>query len=206
MKKFITLIILIFSQLTASQDIPEPYRSVMDLPFDPQGWFGHAEVLHNIITTRPIKTVVEIGSWLGASTRFIAETLPPDGVVYAVDTWCGSPNEPGHMQDPRLHHLYQLFLSNVKHAGLTHKIVPIRMSSLEAANGINVRADLIYIDGAHDTVSVINDIFGWNGHLAEGGMMCGDDWLWESVRIGVIHAAPHVNKTVRASGNFWWYE
>lgn len=195
------------NKIYAQEDqIPEPYRSIVDLPFDAHGWFGHAELFKNIISNRPIKTVIEVGSWLGASTRFIANNLPKDGVVYAVDTWCGSPDEPEHMRDPRLPYLYQLFLSNVKHAGLTHKIIPVRMASLEAAKALNVQADMIYIDGAHDTVSVLNDILHWYLHLKPDGFMCGDDWLWESVRIAVIQGALHLGKNVQACNNLWWYE
>ena len=126
--------------------------------------------------------------------------------VYAVDTWKGSSNEPVHMQDPRLPHLYALFLSNVKHAGLTHKIIPIRMESTEAAKALSVMADLIYIDGAHDTPSVIEDILSWHPHLQAGGVMCGDDWKWSSVRTAVIHCASVLNQRVYGEGNFWWFE
>lgn len=190
----------------AEREIPEPYRSIVDLPFDAHGWFGHAEAFGNIIANRPIKTVIEIGSWLGASTRFLAGAIPEDGVVYAVDTWCGSPDEPEHLRDPRMPFLYQLFLSNVKHAGLTHKIVPVRMASLEAARALNVQADMIYIDGAHDTVSVLNDILHWYLHLKPDGFMCGDDWLWPSVQAAVIQGAQHLGKTVQFSNNLWWFE
>lgn len=126
---------------------PEPYNSINDLPFDGHGWFINGNQLEPILNSYRPKTVIEIGSWLGSSTRFIAEHIPEGSMLYAVDTWRGSPNEPVHMQDPRLPFLYQLFLSNIKHAGLTHKIIPVRMESLEAAKALNVRAD---------------DLFGWS--------------------------------------------
>lgn len=204
MLKFVTGALLLSSSLLFSH--PEPYNSINDLPFDGHGWFINAEQLHPFLAARQPKVVVEVGSWLGSSTRFIAENIQEGGVVYAVDTWRGSPTEAVHLQDPRLPYLYQLFLSNVKHAGLTDKIIPVRMDSLEAAKALNVKADLIYLDGAHDTESVYNDIIAWNPHLAQDGVMCGDDWGWVSVQAGVIKAAKKLNKQAHGYNNFWWFE
>lgn len=204
MKKLIILMTCLSSLLFG--DIPEPYRSVKDLPFDNHGWFCNGRQLEHIISQRSPKIVIEIGSWLGSSTRFIASNIPQDGVVYAVDTWKGSQNEDAHLQDSRLPYLYHLFLSNVKHANLTTKIIPIRMESIEASKALNIQADLIYLDGAHDTPSVIEDIMNWYPHLNEGGLMCGDDWVWDSVQDAVIQCAIRLNKKVREQQNFWWYE
>lgn len=186
--------------------LPEPYDSIVDLPFDDHGWFFNARQLETILSIRKPKTVIEIGSWLGSSTRFIASHLPKNGILYAVDTWRGSQNEAVHMQDPRLPHLYQLFLSNIKHANLTDKIVPIRMESKEAANALNVRADLIYIDGSHDVLSVMEDILSWYPHLNEKGLMCGDDWGAKMVRMAVLHCASQLKLESKHDDNFWWYE
>lgn len=205
MKKLLLGLLLLLSPLSAD-DMPEPYRSIVDLPFDPHGWFGNAAPLTKLMQQMKPETIIEVGSWLGCSTRFLANNMPEGGLLYAVDTWRGSPNEQVHMKDPRLPFLYQLFLSNVKHAGLTHKIIPVRMSSLEAAKGLNVKADLIYLDAAHDTASVTQDIIHWLPHLKDGGLMCGDDWLWDTVRAAVVHCAGLYNKRVHVEGNFWWYE
>lgn len=192
--------------LCLQADMPEPYRSVEDLPFDSHGWFLNAPQLTEQLNQKPIQTVIEVGSWLGCSTRFIAKSIPDGAKVYAVDTWRGSTNEEATMKDPRIPYLYQLFLSNVKHAGLTDKIIPVRMASLEAALALNVQADLIYIDASHDTVSVYNDIIAWYPHLKADGIMCGDDWQAESVRIGVQQAAKKLNRKVIGNGAFWRYE
>ena len=183
----------------------EPYDSVADLPFDEHGWFGHHEAFTDIFAINQPKVAIEVGSWLGLSTRFIANLLPEDGKVYAVDTWVGSPTEDVHMRDPRRFHLYQLFLSNVKHAGLQHKIVPIRMASIEAANGINVMADFIYIDASHEYIEVYRDVHHWYKHLNPNGVMCGDDWLWPGVREAVIRAARELNREIYAKDNFWMF-
>ncbi len=203
MKKIFAVLCLYFLPLAAQ--MPEPYCSINDLPFDGHGWFGNAEYLEHQISHKKPKVIIEVGSWLGCSTRFMAGMLPRGGKLYAVDTWKGSPNEPLHLQDPRMPYLYQLFLSNVKHAGLTDRIVPVRMDSIEASKALNVKADLIYLDASHDTESVLADIIAWYPHLREGGVFCGDDWLWDSVRIAVMQGAEALGKKVWAGGNFWYY-
>jgi predicted O-methyltransferase YrrM len=203
MTRIFCLLLAIFS---LNADMPEPYRSINDLPFDGHGWFGNDKQLLPLIETYQPMTVIEIGSWLGCSTRFIAENIPQGGKIYAVDTWAGSPEEEVHMKDPRLPHLYQLFLSNIRQAGFTDIIIPVRMKSLEAAKALNVQADLIYLDAAHDTASVYNDIFAWYPHLAPGGLMCGDDWLWKSVRKAVEKAAKELNQKIYSEGNFWRFD
>ncbi|MEI8125147.1 MAG: class I SAM-dependent methyltransferase [Parachlamydiaceae bacterium] len=193
--------------ISLSGDIPEPYKSIKNLPFDDHGWFVNSKQLQTLIEDYQPEIVIEVGSWLGASTRFIASHLQSSGLLYAVDTWAGSPNEPAYyIKDSRLPYLYQLFLSNVKHAGLTNKIIPVRMDSIEAANALDVQADLIYIDAAHDTTSVFNDILAWTPHLKQDGIMCGDDWSWKSVQIAVIQAAEILNCEVVSSGNFWMFK
>lgn len=184
-------------------DLPEPYCLINDLPFDDHGWFLNAEPLTELIDAKHPHLVIEVGSWLGCSTRFLAEKIEADGKVYAIDTWRGSIE---HQKDPRLSNLYQIFLSNVKHAGLTEKITPVRMDSLEAANALNIQADLIYIDASHDTKSVYNDIIAWDKHLTNDGVLCGDDWRIQTVRIAVKKAAKELHYKVHSHGNFWWYE
>lgn len=183
--------------------MPEPYKSIADLPFDDQGWFLNTEELGLCLQIKPAKIVIEVGSWLGSSTRYIANQLPSDGLVYAVDTWLGSIE---NADDPRLPYLFQLFLSNVKHAGLAHKIIPIRMNSLEAAKALNVIADLIYIDASHDEESVFNDIMAWYPHLAPDGIICGDDGSFESVQRAAYRASQELNCEACRFRNFWWFK
>lgn len=183
--------------------MPEPYASIRNLPYDGHGWFINEKQMEECMKTCNPTTVIEVGSWLGLSTRFMAMRMPKGSKLYAVDTWLGSPAEEVHMKDPRLPYLYQLFLSNVKHAGLTEIIVPVRMDSVEASKALNVQADLIYVDAAHDADSVYRDIMAWYPHLRKGGIFCGDDWGWESVRQGVMKAAGELGVSIDGTNNFW---
>lgn len=203
-KRFLLTLCAATNFLTAN--LAEPYASIEVLPFDGHGWFANSVPLQMLLDIKKPKTVIEIGSWLGCSTRFIATNLEKGSKLYAVDTWLGSIDESEHQKDPRLATLYQQFLSNIIHTQLTDVIIPVRMKSMEAAAALKVKADFIYIDGAHDTWSVMNDILYWYVHLKEGGIMCGDDWGWKSVQVAVEACAKTLNKKVYSAGNCWWYE
>ena len=189
------------------------YNHIELLPFDGQGWFHNAVALGALIDEIQPKVVIEVGSWLGQSTRWIANQCLVyhsnlrDVRVLAVDTWRGSPQESVHMQDPRLPTLFQRFLSNTIHAGLQDVIVPIRMESTEASQALKVEADLIYIDAAHDEDSVYDDIMNWFCKLKPGGVMCGDDITWPSVERAVRRAAADTGlndfQVYRQSPMFW---
>ncbi|NGX47059.1 MAG: hypothetical protein K1000chlam3_00428 [Chlamydiae bacterium] len=181
------------------------YDHIKPLPFDPHGWFNNQTALEKIFNTREIHTVIELGSWAGLSTIFFGQAVGPAGRVYAIDTWQGSPTEDAHKNDPRLKNLYQLFLSNIKHAELQEIVIPFRMRTDEAARALDLTADLIYVDADHTTEQVCRDIINWHSHLNPGGIICGDDWDWKSVRKGVKKAAQHLHMQIETEGNFWFF-
>ncbi len=191
-------------------DLPAPYNEVDLLPFNPQGWYSNAKSMKQLITTSHAKVVIEVGSWFGASTRHIAQTLPADGIVYAVDPWTGSPGQM-NFNDFDMPNVYRQFLSNVIHAKLTHKIIPIKMPSVEAAKVLDVKPDLIYIDGYHDFENVYNDLKAWFPFVKGHGILCGDDYYyyWENgwpVKQAVDLFAKENNLIVHDMGWFWYYQ
>lgn len=188
-----------------------PYNSLEHvLKFDDHGWYANAEWIAKLFVHNSIRTVIEVGSWLGKSTRHIAQLLPTDGKIYAVDTWLGSVEHQLVETNvlSKLSTLYEQFLSNIIHAQLTHKVKPVRMSSLEAAESLKSlvgKVDLIYIDAAHDAESVLQDLQAWYPYIMnKKGILCGDDWGWESVRAAVIMFAQKYNMTVCGDKNFWF--
>lgn len=194
----------------AQTNLPPPYDEVDLLPFNPHGWFsqGNAQGLKYLIETRHVKVVLEIGSWLGTSTRYIAQRLPTDGVIYAIDHWLGSPNENYTAFD--MTNLYRQFLSNVIHANLTHKIIPLRMSSLETAKSLeNIKPDLIYLDATHDFDNVYKDLTAWFPFVKGHGIFCGDDYFWGEgfpVKQAVDLFAQENDLIVINIDSFWYYE
>jgi len=208
------LVLIVTSSLYPNQaKLPEPYNSITPLPFNPKGHFGEHQQkgLSLLINKYNPKIVIEIGSYLGKSTRFIANLLPDDGKIYAIDHWLGSEewqHKPEFQKEKPF--LYQQFLSNVIHAKLTHKIIPIRMSSEEAEKIFDDMPDLIFIDGAHDYTSVYGDITRWYKHVEGHGILCGDDYGWgigQPVKRAVDQfAREHRLKVKVINGWFWYYE
>jgi predicted O-methyltransferase YrrM len=189
----------------SQQDLPAPYNTARILPFNEKGWYLNGAPLAKLIRIHQVETIIEVGCWIGLSTRHLASCLPTGGIVYAVDHWKGSPeHQPGQSAwSPDLALLYEYFLSNVIHERLTDKIIPIRMDSLTAAKELNVMADLIYIDASHETPAVYADMVAWYPHLKENGVFCGDDWTYPSVRAAVRKFAVENQLKIEASENFW---
>lgn len=213
--KNVSLILCAFNCLfpcMSHAELPEPYNTVDVLPFNPQGWYGNGLSMEWLIQRQRAKIVIEVGSWLGASTRHIAQILPEDGVVYAVDHWMGSPNEDNSVFD--IPNLYRQFLSNVIHANLTDKIIPVRLSSAEAAKTLAVKPDLIYIDATHDFTNVYQDLLLWYPFVKGHGILCGDDYLWGDdpangggpVKRAVDAFANANGLIVQNDGRFWYME
>lgn len=188
---FRLLFIVIFGHLLADQRLAFDYDSIEVLPFKEGGWYANGPDIENLIHERNVKTIIEVGSWLGLSTRHMATLIPEDGMVYAVDHWLGSDGLQTTFSD-LIPTIYKQFLSNVIHAGLTHKIYPIRMRSLEAAKECvewGLFPDLIYIDGSHDEKSVYDDLCAWYPLVEGYGVICGDDWGWYEGSIYTIQSA-----------------
>jgi Methyltransferase domain len=201
-----------FSSLFAvsQQDLPSPYDTAEILPFFDQGWYSNKNELEWVIKKYKVKTIIEVGSWLGASTRHMATCIPEDGIVYAVDHWKGSiEHQAGQwasIPGLDLEKLYEYFLSNTIQAGLAHKIAPVRKESLQAAAELNVLADLVFIDASHDEESVYKDLVAWYPHIKNNGIFCGDDWLMSGVKRAVISFAKENGFHVMGKGNFWRLE
>lgn len=201
-----------------SSDLPQPYSLIKILPeYHFSGYFLNESQLSEIFSKNDIRVVLEVGSWIGGgSTKYMGELLKQKKgtqkkgkqkkfLLYAVDHWLGSstqqPNEV-HWQSV-LDCVYQQFLSNMIHWKLTDVVIPCRMKSQEAAASLNVVPDLIYIDGEHTTEAVIEDLKLWYPFVKNRGILCGDDWIWDSVRIAVTIFATENNLDIEASGNFW---
>src|SRR5271168_277579 len=103
--------------------------------------------------------IVEVGSWLGATARAMADNTL--GKVYAVDTFEGSPELEERLKDKPKDWLYDQFINNTKDCP---RIVPVRLPSVEAAEkfkSLHIVADMIFIDANHNYDEVKSDILAW---------------------------------------------
>jgi hypothetical protein len=210
MLKMILPSLLFVCSLVIAKDssLPPPYNEVDLVPFNDHGFYSNAGRMENMFKLHNPKVVIEVGCWIGESTRHFASLLPPGGVVYAVDHWLGSEeHQPGQVfWYPFVPYLYRQFLSNVIHAKLTDKIVPVRMTSLEASEYLSdVVPDIIYIDASHDFDAVYADLKAWYPLVKGHGLLCGDDWGTPGVHQAVIKFAQEQGLKIEAPYSTFWY-
>ncbi len=210
MKRVLFLLAIFSFNLNAAQEqLPPPYNQVEELlPFKRHGWYLNAVPMEKYLKDLNAKVVIELGSWLGLSTSHIATVLPEDGVVYAVDHWAGT-HEYEHLKH-MLPTLYQQFLSNIIHANLTHKITPMKMTTLEAVKVFleeGIVPDLVYVDACHDEASVYEDISAYYPLIKGHGVICGNDWGWGHdlpVRKAVTRFARENRLRIEIHHNWFW--
>jgi len=126
----------------------------------------------------PAEAIVEIGSYKGKSTCYLAHGAKRNGVVvYAIDPWDLSGNQTGKHRyaEPATR---EAFLKNVKDLGLSN-IAPIQgFSSLVVTDWPSLcgkKIGLLYIDGDHEENSVREDINAWNPWLSDSAIIAFDD-------------------------------
>ncbi len=156
---------------------------------DLQGWGSeHPFLTDSIDKVRP-RVIVEVGVWKGGSCVTMARRLKEagmDAAVIAVDTWLGSwehwihpPFFPELSLEFGCPTLYRKFLNNVLVEGLEDYIVPLPLDSANAAQFLkllNVRPQMIHIDGGHDYDAASSDLRRWWPFLSTGGILLVDDY------------------------------
>ncbi len=159
---------------------PEGFEEAFDVADAIPGWFDQVSaaafwaVIHEI---RP-RSVVEIGSFLGRSTVFIAETLRraglSDATFHAIDPHTGDRQ---HLQKlgldtvPTLN-LFRVFLSS---SGNSEAVTVHVARSDEALAEITGELDFVFVDGWHAYDAVLADVRGYGARLSDHGVMCIDD-------------------------------
>ena len=120
--------------------------------------------------------IVEVGSYLGASTCFLAAgARERNGRVHAVDTW-----DNRAMTEP-MRDTYAEFTSHI--APWREWIQPWRGESVEIAEEFDGSIDLLFVDGDHSYEGVRVDLEAWLGKVKDGGIVVLHDYGWaEGVR------------------------
>lgn len=113
--------------------------------------------------------IVEVGSYLGRSTRAMADNT--QGVVYAIDDWIG-PRD-WYLEKEERRALLQLFFNNVSDLLGEGKVKAIQTDHDSCPS--DLYPDMVFIDGDHGYGSVVRDITFWRNQLPNGGLLCGHD-------------------------------
>jgi len=153
--------------------------------------------------------IIEIGSYWGYSAICMGNELKKhknDFRIICIDTWLGNENfyiwgkekytTPSRDQKQLKNGYpttYYQFVRNIIQNDLQNHIIPIPLPSKNAAvvlkekikSIIEIKADLIYIDGSHEEMDVYYDCKNYWDLLKINGIMFGDDWTWNTVKSGV---------------------
>lgn len=178
------------------------------------GWFpeSNRRVLAGLIKKHDVRTVLEIGSFLGLSAIWFAQRVEK---VTCIDPWEETATEANgnnlvetlrRMGTPK--DFYHVFLHNIQEFQVADKIIPIRATSESTPlmyPGFLTGFDLVYIDGDHSPKGITSDLVIY-GEIAQK-VLCGDDYA-DRPEFGVV---PAVNNYVpkhelRVEFPFWWWE
>ena len=141
---------------------------------------------------------LEIGSWQGMSALFLLTHLK-DSVVTCVDTWEGSPEHSGEgaFDGVVLDLIERRFDENVNE--FASRVTKFKGPSIEffAQCQPDVQFDLIYVDGSHHSDDVLCDAILAFKHLAHGGVMIFDDYVWRYFEHEVQNPAAAIHAFLR---------
>lgn len=188
-----------------------------------KGWGSNGAVFENLIRRVRPKTIIEVGTFLGASALHMVELTRrlglPDTQVVCIDDFRGWPGFSDHprMKDMKMLNgnvllMYQ-FMQNVVQAKATESVVYMPFSSGSALEKLcewGVFGELIEVDAGHDFHSAWSDInraFKLLKPGSEGGVIFGHDYFTAADNRGVrravnLFARVH-NLTVQIDGQHW---
>jgi hypothetical protein len=160
------------------------------------GWFDFQQLYNEAIDRANEPAVmVEVGSWLGRSTAYMAQHIKRRGrnvKFYCVDTFKGS-NEPDQIRDVEAAggDIFPIFERNMVRCGVDGIVHAMRMESTAAANHFPDKSlDFCFIDAAHDYESVKSDILSYRPKMKSGATLAGHDYQEPGVRRAVDELLP----------------
>lgn len=144
------------------------------------------EIFKRAINLSKPGLIIEVGSFVGESTIFMANQLKArgkDAAILAVDTWCGGIDHWISVPEKLKFHfgrssLYYQFVGNVCRMGMQNWILPLAFDSINAARlltRLGIQADMIYVDASHEEGDVRRDLEAYWPLLKKGGVLLADD-------------------------------
>lgn len=174
-------------------------------PGQEQGWLdnGTDAMLARALPPNT-HVVVELGAWLGLSTRYIADHAP-DATVISVDHWRGSPE---HQTQERFQKLLPKLYETFQARCWNHRqrVVPLRMGTQDGLRAVaegGVKPDFIYVDAEHSYEAVTAELT-LARQLFPNAALGGDDYDWSGVRAAVDGFARRHGLIVDRFGGRGW--
>jgi len=157
-------------------------------------------VLFNLAKEK--KTILEIGSYVGASAACFGAAVKDSGKckIYCIDTWNNDAMTEGKKET------YQLFMENIK--PFQKDIVPVRGFStevIEQISGSTDHLDLLFIDGDHSYEGVKADWESYKSFLRKGSIVVFHDFGWaEGVKRVIMEDVIPIVSNHKNLPNMWW--
>jgi predicted O-methyltransferase YrrM len=158
---------------------PVDIANIKKLTRNVEGWLteGQAVALYRLARAAAGRgAIVEIGSWKGRSTIWLAmgSRQGRGTPVVAIDPHTGASEQKARADAVWT---FDEFQANLKHAGVDDLVRPIVATSEEAARGFDEPIELIFIDGAHEYELVKLDFELWFPKVIDGGTMAFHDTI-----------------------------
>jgi hypothetical protein len=202
---------------------PRTIATWEDIP----GWFNFQDVYDQAVAeAREGDTLVEVGSYLGKSTAYMAQKIRESGKTvnfFAVDAWpetdwqaylfrTDDPPSP-QIGETEMRYwtdsLHLAFLRAMLQCGVwhpvdRHTVRPVWSTSPSAAKYFDAKSlSFVFIDADHSYESVKADIAAWLPKVRAGGLIAGHDYgidLWPGVKQAVDEA---FGERVEKRGDSW---
>lgn len=161
------------------------------------GWFPEENqvVLDRLIRDRDVRSVIEVGCFVGKATIWFAERVDH---VTAIDLF--EPLTEVYINSAALKRVADNMLTEFQHnTAMFDNVTAIQASSEKAAQ-MGLIADLVYIDAAHDYENVKRDIQMWYPQARK--VLCGDDntFGWPGVQRAIRESVLPIDYSQRV----WW--
>ena len=148
------------------------------------GWFSYEKLYTEVVEKLPNNSnIVEVGSWFGKSTNFLAQKIKESGKrinFTTVDTFKGSPNEDNLKHTLSLYDndIYSEFLTNTIYFDNLKNVNVIKDTSVNAKDSfVNNSLDFVMLDAGNTYDEVKSDLNAWFHKVKPGGIISGDDYI-----------------------------
>jgi cephalosporin hydroxylase len=164
------------------------------------GWMSDAELTWLAEQAREHLCILEIGSYMGRSTRALGDNTL--GKVFALDDWLGADSDHRPVSAERSQQLEAEFRHAVEDLIDAGIVIAWRCDS--HAPRVKVRPDMVFIDADHSYEGVKRDIETWYPLLQPGGLICGHDSCHEPIMRAVRELLP--NHLLARGTTIWYYQ
>lgn len=150
--------------------MPNKYNNI-------QGWFDFQNIYEMAVKLYPKGNFIELGSWFGKSTCFMAELIKEQNLdinFFAIDLF------ENYVVEDKGENVYFKFLKNMIESDVANKVIPIKSKTQDAAVLFADKSiDFIFVDASHLYQEVFDDLTLYYPKLKDNGTIGGHDYNGE---------------------------